>query len=758
MPRKVVRVVTPGTIVEQELLPGVANNYLVSIVVGEKKSGLAFIDITTGEFQVTEFTGRDVQEGILSEIARLRPAEIIYPSDLPIRLPENGYKTELPDWRFELSRCQALLMEHFEVSVLDGFGLGNKDFAVQAAGGIIQYLRDNQPAALQLVGRLAFYTKSEFMTLDAVTRRNLELTETIRGGTEDGALIHILDRTVTPMGKRLLQQWINKPLLENQTIDDRLTTVDYFVANGLFRSDIRQRLRRFSDLERLTNRVLGGSAQPRDLTAIRDTLVEIPGILNVLEEQDFNFDHYVGKISTCEEACELLMRAIDEESPSTLNHTGVIKRGYSAELDGVYESSNHAREWIASLERAEQERTGIKSLKVGYNKVFGYYIEVTKSNTNLVPDFYIRKQTLVNAERYITPEMKEYEAQVLTAEERIQELERRLFYTVCAQLSNYANQLLNSARSITRLDVIAAFAEIAIENNYTRPKISDEDRLMIRGGRHPVVEKYLKTERFVPNDVSFDLEERILIITGPNMSGKSTFLRQVALIILMAQIGCYVPAEEAEIGIVDRIFTRIGAQDEIHAGQSTFMVEMIETANILNHATKRSLLIFDEVGRGTSTYDGVSLAWAMVEYIHNHPSLHSKTLFATHYHELTELADYLPGVRNYNVAVSEADGDVVFLRTIVKGAADKSYGIHVAQLAGLPKPIIQRASDIIKNLELSSGSALRINPVETKQLTLFPETNPLLEELKNLDINSLTPIEALNILYEWVKTFSLDDK
>jgi len=472
-----------------------------------------------------------------------------------------------------------------------------------------------------------------------------------------------------------------------------------------------------------------------------------------LTEQSGPLEAILQDFYPCGDELSLLEAALEDEPPATLQNVGVIRSGFSAELDGVVERSRHAREWIANLEPVERERTGIKSLKVGYNKVFGYYIEITHSNTGMVPEDYIRKQTLVNAERYITPEMKEYEALVLNAEERIRQIEARLFRELCAQLANSAPPLLTTARTLAQLDVLASLAEAAALGGYTRPEVLDEDVLEIRDGRHPVVEQFLSGERFVPNDVLFEEGERVRIITGPNMSGKSTLIRQVALIVLLAQVGSFVPASQARLGLVDRIFTRIGAQDEIHAGQSTFMVEMIETANILHHATPRSLLILDEIGRGTSTYDGVSIAWAVVEYIHNHPRLHAKTLFATHYHELTQLADLLPGVRNYNVAVSEADGQVVFLHKIIPGGADRSYGIHVGQLAGLPHPVVQRADEILHQLEASSGKAVRINPLAGRQLALFPETNPLLQELKGIDVNALSPIEALNKLYEWQRKF-----
>jgi DNA mismatch repair protein MutS len=459
-----------------------------------------------------------------------------------------------------------------------------------------------------------------------------------------------------------------------------------------------------------------------------------------------------------EEVLGLLEQAIADEPPATLAQSGVIRAGYSEELDGVMGSSSQARDWIAALEAVERRRTGIKSLKVGYNKVFGYYIEVTKANTSLIPAEYIRKQTLVNSERYITPEMKEYESLVLNAEERIREIEARLFAEICSRVGESAPGLLTTARAIARLDVVAGLAEVAAHCAYVRPEVVEGDDLEIREGRHPVVEETLQAKRFVPNDAVFEEGERVRVITGPNMSGKSTYLRQVALIALMAQMGSFVPARGARLGLTDRIFTRIGAQDEIHAGQSTFMVEMVETANILHHATRRSLLVLDEIGRGTSTYDGVSIAWAVVEYLHNHPRLRARTLFATHYHELTRLAESLPGVRNFNVAVSEEGGQVVFLHRIVPGGADKSYGIHVAELAGLPRPVINRAQEILVQLETDSRALRAADRLPARQLALFPEIDPLLKELEALDIASLTPLEALNKLYEWQRHFGRVDE
>ena len=764
-PRKVVRVVTPGTLIESGLLPSDANNYLACAQVQDNKAGVAYVDISTGEFAVTELNSDDIQITLRAELTRLHPAEILYPDTL--QLPEglSGHPTAWQAWRFELSRCEQALLTHFGVTSLDGFGLRGMTLAIQAAGTIVQYLMETQATSLKLLTKLSTYSTTEFMNLDASTRRNLELVETIRDGNVQGSLLGELDKAITPMGKRLIRQWVSKPLLDVNTISIRQAGVLSLFNHGMLRAELRAALRPLSDLERLTTRLVSGSAQPRDLVGMRATLQRLPGILQLFSETEEDqgkveqgthqnaMELALKDLEICDEELRLLEAAIADDPPATLQNTGVIKDGFSAELDGVIERSRHAREWIANLEAVERERTGIKVLKVGYNKIFGYYIEVTRANADLVPTEYIRKQTLVNAERYITPEMKEYEALVLNAEETIHEIETRIFRQVCEQLGSSSNRLLRTAHALAELDVLASLAEVAALGGYVLPEVVAEDTLEIHEGRHPVVEHYLKSERFVTNDAIFEEGERIRILTGPNMSGKSTFLRQVALIVLMAQIGSFVPAASARIGLVDRIFTRIGAQDEIFSGQSTFMVEMVETANILHHATNRSLLILDEIGRGTSTYDGVSIAWAVVEYIHNHPSLRAKTLFATHYHELTQLSDLLPGIRNYNVAVNESGGQVVFLHKIIPGGADRSYGIHVGQLAGLPTPVVQRAEQILLQLEKSSGKAIKINPEIPRQMALFPETNPFLEDLKNLDINAMSPIEALNKLYEWKKRF-----
>ncbi|MFZ5858381.1 MAG: DNA mismatch repair protein MutS [Chloroflexota bacterium] len=754
-PRKVVRIVTPGTVVEEGLLPGDANNYLASIILDEGRAAVSYVDITTGEFAVTELP----LESLRAELTRLHPAEILHSDSQQLFDNSFGHPTPLPAWRFEPGKCEEVLLSHFRASSLEGFGLKGQSLSIRAAGVIVQYLKETQPDSLHLLTGLRVYSLSEFMTLDAATRRNLELTETLRQGSGQalrgdvkGSLLSVLDHTVTPMGKRLMRTWVSQPLLDVAKIQTRQDGVAYFFDHGMTRAELRAALKSLSDLERLVNRVIAGNAQPRDLVATRSTLSQLPAVAQIANLR--SGEGQIGNLSyIATDELSLLQTAIDDDPPATLQNTGIVRAGYSAELDGVIEASKHARDWIANLESVERERTGIKTLKVGYNKVFGYYIEISRGAADKAPENYIRKQTLVNAERFITPEMKEYETLVLNAEERIREIELRLFKEICAELAKSATKLLETARALAELDVLSALAEAAALGGYTRPEVHEGNGLDIHEGRHPVVELSLHGERYVPNDILFEQGEIVRVITGPNMSGKSTYLRQAALIVLMAQMGSFVPAASAKIGLVNRIFTRIGAQDEIHAGQSTFMVEMIEAANILHHATVRSLLILDEIGRGTSTYDGVSIAWAVIEYIHNHPQLRAKTLFATHYHELTQLADLLPGVRNYNVAVSEADGKVVFLHKIVAGGADRSYGIHVAQLAGLPKPVIARASEIMAELEKTSGRAVKIDPHAAQQIALFPETSPLLDELKAIDMNAISPIEALNKLFELQKKY-----
>jgi DNA mismatch repair protein MutS len=762
MPREVVRVFTAGTVIEPGMLDAGRNNYLVAVVPEGERAGVAFADITTGEFATAVLPNRRV---LIEELARLAPAELLVPDSEHTLQGQAKTVTRLPNWRFEEGQARQTLLRHFGVSTLAGFGCEEKPLAVRAAGGVLAYLQETQKGAVGQIQRLATYSTAGYMALDANTRRNLELTESL-SGERTGSLLWVLNKTVTPMGMRLLRQRITRPLLDLERLNQRLDRVAALQQNGLLRAAVRGVLKSVPDLERLTNRVLSGKTTPRDLENVAVALTAVPEIGKQLVADRYQSSAaalrpLIDRLDGLPEVAELIGRAITADAPPNLNKPGVIRPGFSAELDGVMNSSAHAREWVEQLEPRERERTGISSLKVGFNKVFGYYIEVTKANARLVPDDYIRKQTLTGAERYITPDLKEYETLILNAEERILDIERRVFTEVCQQVARFGSRLLDTAEALAQIDVAAALAEVAATHNYVRPALAEENTLTIVNGRHPVVEQTLQTlpgigERFMPNNAQFHADERIQLITGPNMSGKSTFLRQVALITLMAQIGSFVPASSARIGLVDRIFTRIGAHDELHAGRSTFMVEMVETAEILHHATPRSLLILDEIGRGTSTYDGLAIAWAIVEYLHNHPRLKPRTLFATHFHELVGLADMLPLVANYNVAVAEEGDKVVFLHQIVPGGADRSYGIHVAQLAGLPRDVVNRANEILRELEQHAPTTT-IEPsrfTSTQQMALFPESSPFLDELKELDVNAMTPLEAINKLYEWKRRYA----
>ncbi|MCS7087180.1 MAG: DNA mismatch repair protein MutS [Thermoflexales bacterium] len=752
VPREVRRVITPGTVLEEGMLDAARPNYLAAIVHPPREEGeygFAYCDISTGEFWATQLGSRAALD---RELARVQPREVVCAESVQPRpaLPtaDRPYAlTPLADWRFELSQARQALLAHFNVASLHGFGLEDKPQAIRAAGAILAYLRDTQPAALAQLLTLRSYTLAQFVALDAATRRNLELVEPLRPAAQRGkppTLLGVLDYTQTPMGARLLRTWITQPLCDRAAIEARLKRVDALFADALLRAHTREALQHMPDLERLAARVLSGLATPRELLNLKRAAAQwlrlaalVPTIDPALPTPDL----------------QTVVMHIEAAVKDPPDGDGFIKPGYSAELDSVRAAAQDAKTWVANLERVERERTGIKSLKVGYNKVFGYYIEVTHANRDLVPADYIRKQTLANAERYITPQLKEYEALILNADERIAEIEQRLLTELVQGIAAHAQALYTAAQVIAQVDVAAALAEAAARHNYVRPRFNDEGRIVIREGRHPVIEHLLREVPYTPNDVVLDDEARILIITGPNMSGKSSYLRQTALIVLMAHIGSYVPAREADVCLVDAIFTRIGAQDELASGQSTFMVEMLETAHILNHCTPRSLVILDEIGRGTSTYDGLAIAWAVVEFLHNHPEHRAFTLFATHYHELIELERCLPHVRNYNVAVSEEGGTVVFLHKVVPGGADRSYGIHVAQLAGLPPAVIHRAQDVLAQLERgrspSAPSPAPAVPPSATQLPLFASApSPVVERLKRVDPNTLSPLEALTLLYE----------
>jgi len=753
--RKVVRVITPGAILDSELIKNEKNNYLVCVYSDPTGFGISFMDISTGEWMVTQFSDTDSKNKILAELSRISPTEVLLPESLQDFSSDSYFITRLPDWKYEQGRCEQLLLNHLNVASLEGFGLKNKHMAVSAAGCILDYIYENEPSAKPLLNSPKFYLTNEFMLLDEQTRRNLELSDSLRSNATKASLLNVIDKTVTPMGKRLIGNWINQPLIDIKSISKRHDAVEFFVNNGIKRTEAQELLKKFSDIDRIINRVISMHTNPRELVSLKNSFRNLPDLPNIINPMQFNdISSSDSSFYDCKAEYILLDGALIDDPPANLQHTGIFRKGYSSDLDHIIKSSSNSREWIANLEKREKARTGIKTLKVGYNKVFGYYIEISRSYLEKIPPEYIRKQTLLNGERFITPELKDYETLVLNAEEQIKEIEQRLFDELCQKLASSADQILNVSKLIAELDVLLAFAQIAVENRYIRPVMYEDTHLIIRDGRHPVVEITQPNISFIPNDAIFDDDKKIHVVTGPNMSGKSTYLRQIALIVLLAQIGSFVPADYAEIGIVDRIFTRIGAQDEISAGQSTFMVEMIETANILNNATIRSLLILDEIGRGTSTYDGLSMAWAILENIHNNPKINSRTLFATHFHELTQMAEIFPRISNFSVAVSEIDGKIIFLHKIIEGGADRSYGIHVAQLAGIPPSVIKRAYELLNKFESENGNTnILVKPTKTMQIPLFKTDHPLIKELTGLDLNSLSPLEALNKLYDWKNRF-----
>ncbi len=759
MPRRVVRVVTPGTALEPSLLDERAPNYLAAWVEAAEGVGWAYCEVSTGRFAATQWTGSTARREAEAELWRIAPRECLYPAvpgeppTPPLPAPAEGpsvHFTPFPAHRFALEAARVALQDHFRVASLHAFGLEDQPLALRAAGAIVQYLQETRPEALSILTSLEAYTTAEHMILDPATRRHLELTGSMAGDPRKGSLLAVLDYTRTPMGGRLLRAWISQPLRDRTAIEARLDQVEAFVEDPIARERIAERLRGFPDLERLAGRARSGLASPRDLAALRRALAALPEIQALLSRMDGPrveaVRPLIAPLTPIPDLLQRLADALVEDPPAALSEGGVIRSGFSEELDRWRATAWEAQAWLADLERRERERTGIRTLKVGYNKVFGYYIEVPRAAARQVPPDYIRKQTLVNAERFITPELKEYEALVLNAEARQAELEAELFRTLCRAVGEAAPRLREIGGALAHLDVVIGLAEAAARHRYTRPRLVEEDVLEIRGGRHPVVEQAL-AGRFVPNDLRLDGEGRILILTGPNMAGKSTLLRQVALIVLMAQIGSFVPADEVRLRPVDRIFTRIGAHDELAAGRSTFMVEMSETAYILHQATAESLVVLDEIGRGTSTYDGLAIAWAVAEYLHNHPQRRPKVLFATHYHELTALATYLPRVRNAHMAVAEVEGRIVFLYQMRPGGADRSYGIHVAELAGLPRPVIRRARELLGRLERGEPAVRpKASPPPTP-LPLFAE-HPAVHALRHLDPETLSPLEALQKLYE----------
>ncbi len=767
--REVIRVVTPGTTLDAASLDESRNNYLMSVVATEGGFGCAIADITTGDCFLTEV---DKPQKLLDEINKFVPAEIICndaffmsgvdTDDLKNRLGICVFP--LDAWYFDDGLCKRTLMEHFHVNALEGLGIQDYDSGVIASGALFLYLQETQKSALSHMAGIRPYAAEKYMLIDSSSRRNLELVETLREKNKRGSLLWVLDKTKTAMGARTLRSYVEQPLIDAEEINERLEALEELNQSPMLRDEIREYLNPIYDLERLISRISYQSANPRDLTAFSSSLEMLPYIRQIIK--DFKsplLTKICEDMDPLEDIAELIRSAIVEEPPLAQKDGGIIREGYNSDVDKFRRSRTDGKKWLTELEAREKERTGIKNLKIKYNRVFGYSLEVTNSFKNLVPENYIRKQTLTNAERYITQELKDLEDLILGAEDKLYALEYELFCEVRDKVGAEVVRIQKTAKAVAALDVFASLALVAQRNNYVRPKINENGVLDIKDGRHPVVEQMIENDMFIANDTYLDNQKkRISIITGPNMAGKSTYMRQTALIVLMAQIGSFVPAEKANIGIVDRIFTRVGASDDLASGQSTFMVEMTEVANILRNATSRSLLILDEIGRGTSTFDGLAIAWAVIEHISDTKLCGAKTLFATHYHELTELEGKISGVNNYCIAVKEKGDDIVFLRKIVKGGADKSYGIQVARLAGVPDPVIRRAKELVEELSDADITAavkdltapkkkqkIVYDQVDMAQMSLFDtvQDNDIVEEIKNLDMSHLTPMEAMNILY-----------
>ena len=785
--REVARVITPGTATDISVLDARENNFLAAVWQNNEKTkiGLAMVDLSTGEFQATEFSGTGAEEALRDELRLLRPRETLLPR--PQQLFETaktsllegagGVETRLEEWIFHLDYAERILREQFGVAELTGFGLDGHEHALSAAGAVVHYLRENSARsedghsveALRHLDHIRYYQRNDSLLLDPVSVRNLELlspifVEDIKASGPT-TLVAALDATVTGMGARLLRAWILKPLIDRDAIEDRLGAVGHLLQQTVVRGEIRKELRSIQDLERLTSRITLGLATPRELVALRKSLAQLPILKNFLTPPATGGSELLrelhGEIDELVDVRERLEKAIAEEPPTTLNDPGMIRSGCNAELDELRDLSQHSKQIIASMEERERKRTTIASLKIRFNNIFGYYIEISKANLHLAPADYERKQTLVNAERFTSPELKEYERKILAADERILEIERQLFIELRSWIAAMAGRLRRTAAAIAQLDVLACFAKLAADRNYVRPEFNVQGELLIVGGRHPVIEELLrgKGERFIPNDLCFEPKaQQLLLITGPNMGGKSTYLRQTALIVLMAQAGCFVPARQARLPLTDRIFTRIGASDNLARGRSTFLVEMSEVAAILHHATPASLVLLDEVGRGTSTFDGLSIAWAVVEHLQK--TTKARTLFATHYHELTELGDLLTGVKNVHVSVKETPNEIIFLRKVEPGSADKSYGIEVARLAGLPKSVIERAREVLKKHEQSehelsetlSPGAGEYGHSNGNQNVLFTAIDrAVIEKLRGADLDEMKPIEALNLLAELKK-------
>lgn len=771
--RDVVEIVTPGVAISDKILDHKKNNYLLSIYIENEIAGIAFVDISTGEFQTYEVNHKN----FIQQLENIIPSEILLPKSQKNLLEQQIYKilpnvriTKIDDWIFDFSYSTELLMNHFNTKTLKGFGIENFQNAISASGSALHYLKETQKANLNHINKISRYNPSDFMILDFATKRNLEITFTIQGGDREGSLISILDKTETSMGGRLLKKWVTSPLTKLEPILIRQSCIEEFVNKKTVRQNIKNELKEIGDIERLSSKVCTGRINPREIILIKNSLKKIPLLKQILDQSTNESLSLINeKLNPLPSIVELIDKSIKDDPPNSLAEGGVIKNGYNKELDELREISSNAKNWIAELQKTERERTKISSLKVSYNKVFGYYIEISNANKDKIPENYIRKQTLVNSERYITPELKEYEDKILNAHENILNLEFKIYEEVRNEIIKEVEALQENAKLIAMLDCYQSFAECAVEYNYCKPELNESDKIEIIDGRHPVVERILPpSEKFTPNNCLLSSsEDQIIILTGPNMAGKSVYLRQIGLIVLLAQIGSFVPATKASIGLVDRIFTRVGASDNISAGESTFLVEMQEAANILNNATNKSLILLDEIGRGTSTFDGISIAWAITEYIHDNPNLKAKTLFATHYHELNEMADIFPRIKNYKVEVREYGDKVIFLHKVNPGTADHSYGIQVAQMAGLPLFVTNRAKEILANLESKELTPYEIKKVKLAklkqkddlQISLFEmKDDSLRQEISNLPINELTPIEALNKLNELKKKIDDDKK
>ena len=750
--REVVRVITPGTVMDDNILEENQNNYLAAIVADEQANGFAYIDISTGGFWVTEISGEEKDLQLQSELLRLSPAEVLINNDSSLELEWqkpaflSGHTaiSKIPGDVLGDEAAQALLTGQFEVQTLDSFGLKGYATATKAAAAIIAFLNNTQKCQLKQIQSLKFYQLGEYLEMDYYTRRNLELTMSMRDNKRDGSLLAVLDRCCTSMGKRLLKKWIEQPLKKKSAITRRLQGVEVLVKDLGLREELKPLLNRVYDLERIAGKIGSEIASPRDLLALKNSLQALTELPESMKQVKSELLLEIAGMDKLQDIHALIDDSIDEEAPLGLKEGRIIKAGYSAEVDELRIMSEKGVSWLIDFENKEKERTGIKYLKVGYNKVFGYYIEVSKSNINRIPADYVRKQTLVNTERFICEELKNYEDQILGARERLYALEHQEFIQIRSRLNADISRILETAGKAAVLDVLFGLAETAYINDYVLPLINDSELLEIKSGRHPVVEKNLDESRFVPNDAHIGREGKsFAIITGPNMGGKSTYMRQIALLVLMAQMGSFVPAASASIGLVDRIFTRVGASDDLAAGQSTFMVEMVEVANILHNSSRKSLIILDEIGRGTSTYDGMSIARSVSEFILE--KIRARTLFATHYHEITDLSDKYEQVINLSVSVHESDDTVIFLKKVLPGKADKSYGIQVAKLAGLPLPVIERAREILLGLEKTEITGAGI----VSQPSLFAPQHPVLSEMEEVDVNQLTPLDAINLLHRW---------